>query len=85
MVDHLIRCEQFSGDLEQLGETLSLPRSLRGKQLRAVGEGAGRRESANLTAIRNHPDLQALANSCTRKTSPVLRTTSRRLSSRTRS
>ena len=61
MVDHLIRCEQFSSDLEALGETLSLPKSLR-KRLRAVGEGAGRRESANLTAIRNHPDLQALAN-----------------------
>ena len=32
------------------------------KRLHAVGEGAGRREAANLTAIRNHPDLQALAN-----------------------
>ena len=61
MVDQLIRCEQFSSDLEALGETLSLPKSLR-KRLQAVGEGAGRREAADLTAIRNHPDLQALAN-----------------------
>ena len=61
MVDQLIRCENFSRDLEQLGETLSLPKSLRDR-LRSVGEGAGRQEAADLTAIRNHPDLQALAN-----------------------
>ena len=61
MVDQLIRCEQFSSDLEALGETLSLPKSLR-KRLQAVGEGAGRREAADLTALRNHPDLQAMAN-----------------------
>ena len=61
MVDQLIRCEQFSSDLEQLGESLSLPKSLR-ERLRSVGEGAGRREAADLTALRNHPDLQALAN-----------------------
>ena len=53
--------DRFSSDLEQLGESLSLPKSLR-ERLRSVGEGAGRREAANLTAIRNHPDLQALAN-----------------------
>ncbi len=61
MVDQLIRCENFSRDLEQLGETLSLPKSLRDR-LRSVGEGAGRQAAADLTAIRNHPDLQALAN-----------------------
>ena len=61
MVDQLIRCEQFSSDLEQLGETLSLPKSLR-KRLHVAGKGEGRREAADLTTIRNHPDLQALAN-----------------------
>lgn len=69
MVDQLIRCEEFSSDLEQLGETLSLPKSLR-RRLRAVGEGAGRREAASLTAIRNHPDLQALANQLHREDFP---------------
>ena len=61
MVDQLIRCEQFSSDLEALGETLSLPKSLR-KRLQAVGDGEGRREAADLTTIRNHPDLQAMVN-----------------------
>ena len=61
MVDQLIRCEHFRDDLEELGEKLSLPKSLR-ERLRAVGKGEGRREAADLTTIRNHPDLQALAN-----------------------
>ena len=83
MVDQLIRCEEFSSDLEALGETLSLPKSLR-ERLQAVAEGAGRREAADLTAIRNHPDLQALAISCTAKTSPVFSTNNKRHSSETR-
>ena len=37
------------------------PKSLR-KRLQAVGDGEGRREAADLTTIRNHPDLQALVN-----------------------
>ena len=69
MVDQLIRCEQFSSDLEQLGKTLSLPKSLR-KRLRDVGEGEGRREAADLTALRNHPDLQALVNQLHREDFP---------------
>ena len=69
MVDQLIRCEQFSSDLEKLGETLSLPKSLR-KLLRAVGEGADRRQAADLTAIRNNPNLQALANELHREDFP---------------
>ena len=72
MVDQLIRCEQFSSDLEALGETLSLPKSLR-KRLQAVGEGAGRREAADLTALRNHPDLQAMANLLHREDFPCFR------------
>ncbi len=69
MVDHLIRCEHLSSDLEQLGETLSLPKCLR-KRLHVVGKGEGRREAADLTMIRNHPDLQALANQLHREDFP---------------
>ena len=61
MVDHLIRCEQFSKDLEQIGEALSLPKTLR-ERLSALGAGKGQRTAADLEAIRNHPDLKALAN-----------------------
>jgi hypothetical protein len=61
MVDQLIRCEQLSSDLERAGEALSLPQSLR-ERLRAVASGEGRKPSADLKPIRNHPDLQALAN-----------------------
>ncbi len=69
MVDQLIRCEKFSSDLEQMGETLELPKSLRDRLI-AVGEGAGRREAADMTTIRNHPDLQALANQLHREDFP---------------
>ena len=69
MVDQLIRCEQLSSDLETAGETLGLPSSLRSR-LRAVGEGSGRQEAADLQQLRNHPDLQALANRLHREDFP---------------
>ncbi len=69
MVDQLIRCEHLSSDLEGIGDKLDLPTSLQ-RRLRAVGEGEGRREAADLTALRNHPDLQALANQLHREDFP---------------
>ena len=42
MVDHLIRCEQFSSDLESLGQDLGMP----GASAARRGSIAGRRDQA---------------------------------------